>query len=74
MVHGHGLIATVRNPADDRLHTPYPSLEQHECNRPVSGLASLAASPSHVVRARPDGRHVTSQWPVNRRFTLMQPH
>jgi hypothetical protein len=71
---GRNPLVIIRNPADDRLQTLCRVFGQQECSRPVSGLASLATSPSHGVRARPDGRHVTPQWPVSRRLTTMQPH
>jgi hypothetical protein len=71
---GRRIAVIIRNPADDPLHTLRRLLGQQECSRPVSGLASVAASPSHVIRARPCGRHVMSQWLVNPEFTVMQPY
>ena len=52
MTHRHAAHAAIRNPADGLLHiavTPEGGAARN--NRPVSGLASLDASPSRKVRA-----------------------
>lgn len=65
MTHRHAAHAAIRNPADGLLLiAATPEGEAARNNRPVSGLASLDASPSRKVRAhRPGGDATVSfQW------------